>query len=999
MVSMGAQLKFFWLSLFILMPTSLLAQSQISSIVIKGLKRDTQIADLRRSLGFSEGDILDPKLIESAKKRLEGSSLFRSAHVSISDSKVLIDVKLKPVIRDVVITCADEHRPFLESRVATLKGERLSDIDIQKSIDDLYEACQGIGYFQAEITHSIEKIDDSESILRINIQENKQALVGTFEVRADTKRLESEVRDYMPIANNAPYRRDKILEAMKTWKAKQAAVGYLDAHIEIVSQSVSADTNRANIVLKVSRGPRYQVELSGGKSHFLVRGIKTEIIHLLSTHESAIPYAQRVQAHLLNLYRKNGFLNAKIDVSESLTVTVDEGPQHLLSQIDIHGVDTLAASDVANRIREIMKENFVSISDLDPPALFLDNFIVFDERSLIRARSQVQDELTQKGFLSAKLIGPQIHINPKNHFVTANFKLNLGSKTLIGSTEVVIPAGLQPAAAGLRPAATGIQTDLEACVTIKPKSPLMYKLLEGPRACMEEYLWNHGYPYAQVTADVDIPKDGLKANVQFEVRPGPLLKIERVEFRGLCATQLHTMTSRIDITKGSPFSVGQMASMRQTFLNTDIFDRVDVFTETSEASDDRRVLVIDVHERSRTSIELGVGASLEDGPRVSLLSTHRNLFGLGMSFKNRLQINYPAIFYGIPFLYPPKYLDALESRFKDDSPFIRALLYTEGRLSASLDYPLLFTSPWPADGIIDLSLSRELKIAYTLNRFAIESGVTVKPNSQFRVGPNVQYEFAQFYCPVGYKEGLGCGLGALDPATRRIDTGATHQATIKLSSSLDGRDSILRPKNGYFLDTSAEFGIGRADLGSINSYRAISYIKLLGNFNVFRPLSKSSTWHLSFRAGQIFELAQDDYVPLFKRFYLGGTNTIRGFAEDQILPADDPNWPATSFGPIDPNLPALSLGGNTFVLVRAEVRFPFSAEHDGAVFIDTGELLRSASNFSLSSVAVGAGFGIRYLTPIGPLMLDLGIRIIDGIRAYNSGFWQLFGLHFSIGYF
>ena len=155
---------------------------------------------------------------------------------------------------------------------------------------------------------------------------------------------------------------------------------------------------------------------------------------------------------------------------------------------------------------------------------------------------------------------------------------------------------------------------------------------------------------------------------------------------------------------------------------------------------------------------------------------------------------------------------------------------------------------------------------------------------------------------------------------------------------------------------------------------------------------------MSARAGQIFEFFDSSYVPLFKRYYLGGTNSIRGFAEDQILPADDEKWPATSFSPINSPIAPLSLGGNFLALVRTEIRFHLGENYDGAVFLDAGELLLSPLNFSFAAIAVGTGFGIRYKTPIGPLMLDIGIRIVDGNRSYNAGFLQLFGLHFSIGY-
>ena len=70
------------------------------------------------------------------------------------------------------------------------------------------------------------------------------------------------------------------------------------------------------------------------------------------------------------------------------------------------------------------------------------------------------------------------------------------------------------------------------------------------------------------------------------------------------------------------------------------------------------------------------------------------------------------------------------------------------------------------------------------------------------------------------------------------------------------------------------------------------------------------------------------------------------------------------------------------------------------LFVDGGQLAQNVENVSLAGFAMGGGFGLRYNTPVGPFVLDLGTKIIDGQRAL-SAFDDLsrYNLHLSIGYF
>ena len=135
---------------------------------------------------------------------------------------------------------------------------------------------------------------------------------------------------------------------------------------------------------------------------------------------------------------------------------------------------------------------------------------------------------------------------------------------------------------------------------------------------------------------------------------------------------------------------------------------------------------------------------------------------------------------------------------------------------------------------------------------------------------------------------------------------------------------------------------------------------------------------------------------------MGGTGSVRGFVEDGILPADDEDWPAHSPSPSNPALldsDKTSLGGNFFVLSRSELRFPLGRELEGGIFLDMGELLEEPSAYDPEGMAAGTGIGLRFQTPIGPFVIDLGMRLLDGRRRQAFLVSESFRIHFAIGYY
>jgi translocation and assembly module TamA len=102
---------------------------------------------------------------------------------------------------------------------------------------------------------------------------------------------------------------------------------------------------------------------------------------------------------------------------------------------------------------------------------------------------------------------------------------------------------------------------------------------------------------------------------------------------------------------------------------------------------------------------------------------------------------------------------------------------------------------------------------------------------------------------------------------------------------------------------------------------------------------------------------------------------VRGYAYQGISPRDAANNP---------------LGGRSYVTASVEARLKVTDTIGVVPFLDFGTVSSSsAPNFS--DLRAGAGVGLRYATPFGPIRLDVAVPL----RRYPGG--STFGIYAGIG--
>ncbi len=193
----------------------------------------------------------------------------------------------------------------------------------------------------------------------------------------------------------------------------------------------------------------------------------------------------------------------------------------------------------------------------------------------------------------------------------------------------------------------------------------------------------------------------------------------------------------------------------------------------------------------------------------------------------------------------------------------------------------------------------------------------------------------------------------------------THLFVIspKLEYNYDARDKILDPTQGYFINGEA--------IGSLKGELSdATYYKLKASGGYIHSLEKSI---VAIKGTYGVLKLLDGAIPTSYRFFAGGMNSNRGYGYREL---------GTTNALGDP------IGFNSVLELTAELRFKIYGDFRGAVFSDN-TYIGDSNTPDYGHGYHSAGFGFRYMTPIGPIAIDFGFDVENPTKQY--------AVHFHIG--
>jgi outer membrane translocation and assembly module TamA len=140
------------------------------------------------------------------------------------------------------------------------------------------------------------------------------------------------------------------------------------------------------------------------------------------------------------------------------------------------------------------------------------------------------------------------------------------------------------------------------------------------------------------------------------------------------------------------------------------------------------------------------------------------------------------------------------------------------------------------------------------------------------------------------------------------------------------------------------------------------FLELFGQMTHYWDLRRLGVVAASVRAGGIEPLG-DRPVSIAERFFAGGRTTHRAYDRDELgIPGET-------------LIDGKPIGGKGLLLLNLDYRFPLVGALGGTLFVDAGNVWSEWRSVRLRQVKPGVGLGLRYLTPIGPLRVEVGWKL------------------------
>ncbi|MCX7829822.1 MAG: BamA/TamA family outer membrane protein [Acidobacteria bacterium] len=195
---------------------------------------------------------------------------------------------------------------------------------------------------------------------------------------------------------------------------------------------------------------------------------------------------------------------------------------------------------------------------------------------------------------------------------------------------------------------------------------------------------------------------------------------------------------------------------------------------------------------------------------------------------------------------------------------------------------------------------------------------------------------------------------ALEPETLFVRFNVIHNKT----------DNFWDPSRGRVL----QFGIEGDRVSN-----GVKFGKFWVDFRKYYSLKNHSVLAFKFKAASLATRSSIVEVPYPYRFFTGGQMRLRGYRFSSISPLSD-NFSLE--------------GGKGLFESSVEYRFPFRDNFKGVVFFETGRATRKSNPFAGDAhFKSDIGFGIRYLTPVGPVGMDIAFRLNKA--EYSSSPFQI----------
>lgn len=428
-------------------------------------------------------------------------------------------------------------------------------------------------------------------------------------------------------------------------------------------------------------------------------------------------------------------------------------------------------------------------------------------------------------------------------------------------------------------------------------------------------------------------------DVEYHISEGPIIYVDYVDIEGFKSTKRYVFERSIVVKPGEQFARSRVLKSRERILNLGFIDDVGIDFQESPADPERVGVIFDIVEGKPGLLTAGAAFSSVDGFIGTLSLSHLNLFGRAQRTSIQWQFG--------------------------------------GRVN---DYSISWYTPWILGRDVSLGLDlfntrRILPFQNSLSGYVLK-----QTGGGFNVGPRFDEDKYQLNLGYTYKQ---ITISNVEQRFKNIiRQGNDTQSAGSVSFARETRDSYWDPTRGsrHALSTTMSGGpFG----GDIHFLKPSLYNARF--FHLFSIADWPFVLGLYNRLDYVTQFGASKFVPVNERFFIGGQDSLRGYAADGEV-----GHPS---------------GGTVREIFNAEFGFPLARERRKTIvklvfFFDAGTSwdkpthMRWKVGTGQSDIKTDVGIGVRFVTPAFPIRLDYGygFQHRTGERKYqiNFGLGNLF---------
>lgn len=637
-------------------------------------------------------------------------------------------------------------------------------------------------------------------------------------------------------------------------------------------------------------------------------------------HPRTILDAQKVRRGIddaKKLYEEKGYLD--VEITPHYTKVPDTPNNEVVVTYMVNEGEIVRIQEIAFEGNDVFSDRRLRGVITTKTEWFLSGFTgagVMNAEALKTDTERVTAYYYDNGYITVRVDEPKVERRDDGLYVT--FKVDEGEVFVVGDIQF----------------AGDVRADLELRdgLDLRPGEVFRSSQLRKDILKITDRYGDVGYAFVNIEPETAIDQSAQKVDVTYKIDQGPEVTIDKIIITGNTKTRDKVLRRELKVHEQERFSGTKLKKSRDALNRLGFFQEVNLTTRRGR-DESKLNLQVDVKEGQTGALTAGAGFSSADSLLFNARITENNLFGRGQ--RAVVNADFGAIRQNFILSFTEPYL------------FDIPLIATADAFSWRLDF----------DDFTREGTGAGLRFLYPVVDIGYEDlfGWSLE---EVRIGAEYRIEQTDI-----------TDIARRSPPSIVAEEGRSLTSSLRPILSRDTLNSRFDPTRG----SSQEFSFEIAGLGGDSEF-----FKVDARTRHFWPIYKlpgfgtfvySIAGTLGYGQGKRGQSGSE--LPLFERYFPGGIHSIRGFQARTLGPREVIRDAQGRKEDTDP------IGGSRQFVLNNEFIFPIVEPLGlkGVLFFDAGNAFLDDDGWDLGEVRYAVGGGIRWLSPLGPVRIELGIPL------------------------